>query len=135
MSRLENAPSRIEVGRLTAALVDIFCRSFPTPPVALGARDRADLVTDDVQALKERLEAVTGERISALEGIGESVRPEREREHERDGKALSEQERPSPEASAPPPPEKEIEPEVSPAKAPEPEPPAREKRIEMDMGL
>ena len=35
MSRLENAPSRIEVGRLTAALVDIFCRSFPIPPAAI----------------------------------------------------------------------------------------------------
>ena len=34
------------------------------------ARDRAELVTDDVKALKEQLEAVTGERISALEGIG-----------------------------------------------------------------
>ncbi len=42
------------------------------------ARDRAELVTDDAQALKERLEAVTGERISALEGIGETVKPERE---------------------------------------------------------
>ena len=35
MSRLENAPSRIEVGRLTAALVDIFCGSFATPPAAI----------------------------------------------------------------------------------------------------
>ena len=35
MSRLENAPSRIEVARMTAALVDIFCRSFPTPPAAI----------------------------------------------------------------------------------------------------
>ena len=41
------------------------------------ARDRAELVTDDAAALKERLEAVTGERISALEGIGEPVQPER----------------------------------------------------------
>ena len=35
MSRLENAPSRLEVARMTAALVDIFCRSFPTPPAAI----------------------------------------------------------------------------------------------------
>ena len=49
------------------------------------ARDRAELVTDDAQALKERLEAVTGERISALEGIGEKV----EHERERDGKGPS----------------------------------------------
>ncbi len=33
------------------------------------ARDRAELVTDDRQALRERLEAVTGERIAALEAI------------------------------------------------------------------
>ena len=33
------------------------------------ARDRAELVTDDRNALCERLEAVTGERIAALEGI------------------------------------------------------------------
>ncbi len=35
MSRLENAPSRVEVARLTAALVDVFCRSFPIPPAAI----------------------------------------------------------------------------------------------------
>ena len=35
MSRLKNAPSRVEVGRLTAALVDIFCRSFAVPPAAI----------------------------------------------------------------------------------------------------
>ena len=33
------------------------------------ARDRAELVTDDRARLKEKLEAATGERISALEGI------------------------------------------------------------------
>ena len=35
MSRLENAPSRSEVARMTAALVDVFCRSFPSPPAAI----------------------------------------------------------------------------------------------------
>ena len=35
------------------------------------ARDRAELVTGDKAALKEQLEAVTGERIAAFEGIGE----------------------------------------------------------------
>ena len=34
------------------------------------ARDRAELVTDDAVKLRERLETATGERISALEGIG-----------------------------------------------------------------
>lgn len=43
------------------------------------ARDRAELVTDDAKALRERLEATTGERISALEGIGKSQRPKRQR--------------------------------------------------------
>ena len=35
------------------------------------ARDRAELVTDDKAALKEQLEALTGERIAALEAVGE----------------------------------------------------------------
>ena len=95
------------------------------------ARDRAELVTDDAQALRERLEAVTGERISALEGIGETVR----RGQERDGKTSPVIERPGPEASAPSPPEREIEPVVSRDKTPDPEPPAREKHIEMDLSL
>ena len=40
------------------------------------ARDRAELVTDDARALREQLEAVTGERIAALEAIGETGREE-----------------------------------------------------------
>ncbi len=36
------------------------------------ARDRAELVTDDKAALRKQLEAVTGERIAALEGVGEA---------------------------------------------------------------
>ncbi|MXW90166.1 MAG: relaxase domain-containing protein [Rhodospirillaceae bacterium] len=99
------------------------------------ARDRAELVTDDAQALKERLEAVTGERLSALEGIGERVELEREREHDRDGKASPERERTGPATSTPPAPEREFEPEASRQKAPEPEPPDKSKGVEMDMGL
>ena len=38
------------------------------------ARDRAELVTDDAADLKAQLESVTGERIAALEGIGEMKR-------------------------------------------------------------
>ena len=38
------------------------------------ARDRAELVTDDATDLKAQLQAVTGERIAALEGIGETPR-------------------------------------------------------------
>ena len=33
------------------------------------ARERAELVTDDKAALKEQLEAATGERIAALEAV------------------------------------------------------------------
>ncbi|MYA96179.1 MAG: relaxase domain-containing protein, partial [Nitrospinae bacterium] len=38
------------------------------------ARDKAELVTDDARALRERLEAATGERIAALEAFGERPR-------------------------------------------------------------
>ena len=48
------------------------------------ARDRAELVTDDARALRERLEAATGERIAALEAIGagkeESIGVEKSKE-------------------------------------------------------
>ena len=49
------------------------------------ARDRAELVTDDAAELRAQLEAVTGERIAALEGIGEMKRaaPEKATEAER----------------------------------------------------
>ena len=95
------------------------------------ARDRAELVTDDARALRERLEAVTGERISALEGIGEVVGPERGRNE----KATPDRERPDPGTAAPSSSEKELDREPSRGKAPEPEPPVREKRIDMDLSL
>ena len=38
------------------------------------ARDRAELVTDDAAELRAQLQAVTGERVAALEGIGEMPR-------------------------------------------------------------
>ena len=46
MSRLENMPSRIEAARLTAALVDQFCVSFPRPPstITLDIDDTVDAV-------------------------------------------------------------------------------------------
>ena len=95
------------------------------------ARDRAELVTDDAAALKERLEAVTGERISALEGIGESVR----REHGKDAKAALDKGRPEAGSTAPSSPDRNIGRESPDRKAPEPEPPARSKGIEMGMGM
>ena len=39
-----------------------------------GARERAELVTDDAKVLNGQLEAVKSERVSALEGIGEPGR-------------------------------------------------------------
>ena len=99
------------------------------------ARDRAELVTDDAGALRERLEAVTGERISALEGIGESVRPEKEAE----GKAVSAEKRPGRDQSVLPSVESadgkegKTGKETLPDKTPEP--PARGKRVAMDLGL
>lgn len=97
--------------------------------------DRAEPVTDDAQALKERPEAVTGEHISALEGIGENVRLEHKRGRGKDGKAPLDRGLPGRETTAPFSAGKEIEPAVSCDKAPEPEPPARGKGVEMNMGL
>ena len=46
MSRLENMPSKIEAARLTAALVDQFCASFPSAPkaITLDIDDTVDAV-------------------------------------------------------------------------------------------
>jgi hypothetical protein len=46
MSRLENMPSRREAVRLTAALIDQFCASFPAPPreITLDIDDTLDIV-------------------------------------------------------------------------------------------
>ena len=85
------------------------------------ARYRAELVTDDARALRERLETATGERVSALEGIGAAAErpPAREKAGDR-----GRQEMPDRPSGAP---DKSCEPE--PEKAPEP------KRIEYDFGL
>jgi hypothetical protein len=46
MSRLENMPSCREAARLTAAMIDQFCCSFPTPPseIVLDIDDTLDIV-------------------------------------------------------------------------------------------
>ncbi len=93
------------------------------------ARDRAELVTDDAAGLKERLEAVTGERISALEGIGESGQAGRQK----DRKAHLDRERPD--TAAPSAPDRELETEPSRDKAMARERPTRGQGIEMGMGL
>jgi len=125
------------------------------------ARDRAELVTDDAAALRERLEAVTGERISALEGIGEDVRREREagretapagkeRERERHEESAAkrievERERDERDArqktaaardkAAPSAPDRNLGREAPQRKASVPEPPAKTRVREMDLGL
>ena len=92
------------------------------------ARDRAELVTDDAKALREQLEAVTGERISALEGIGEAAREPTAKEMDAE-------------------PDRTSSPTMVPAGKTEPhksdaaeaqrerESPVREKPVEMDVGL
>ena len=101
------------------------------------ARYRAELVTDDAAALKEQLETVTGERISALEGIGAAAKRERERESEASlGTEAAALEAPvqtvERRGSSP---AKESGPDPAGEKAVEPEPPTRGKAIEMDMSL
>ena len=86
------------------------------------ARDRAELVTDDRAALREQLEAVTGERIAALE----AVEPERAKSREAGPKAGRNIGRES-DASASQ--ERERTPAPETAKVPQP------KGIDRDLGL
>ena len=46
MSRLENAPSKVEIARMMAALVDLFCASWARPPasITLDIDDTVDAV-------------------------------------------------------------------------------------------
>ena len=93
------------------------------------ARDRAELVTDDAKGLREQLESATGERISALEGIGETsldepatnvekAKPPREPERDKDlGTGVD-----------------AVESE-SPARDRDPAVPVERKTVEMDFGL
>ncbi len=96
------------------------------------ARYRAELVTDDAAALREQLEAVTGERISALEGIGEAARLEVEQKEKVPSGTLEPQHEAAVELSETPPGTAS-----SPVheKTPEPEPPVRGKDMEFDMEL
>ena len=56
------------------------------------ARDRAELVTDDREALRETLESVTGERIAALEAVGAEQGKGREKERQEGRQQLKESE-------------------------------------------
>ena len=71
------------------------------------ARDRAELVTDDKAALKEQLEALTGERIAAIEALGDAKAkaPEATRDRETGmeaGRDRSEERSPEPERTPEP---------------------------------
>ncbi len=97
------------------------------------ARDRAELVTDDAAELRAQLQAATGERIAALEGIGEMKREAPDRGA---GAALG-AERRADRGSAPGT-AKDRETGRTPSKTPakEPETPVRDRgRGGMDLGL
>ena len=94
------------------------------------ARDRAELVTDNAEVLCAQLQAVTGERIAALEGVGETAAAERDRAVDAgrlEGRSLDQ----GPEAPA----VKEADGRASQEKAPEPPAPERSRESGMDLGL
>ena len=86
------------------------------------ARDKAELVTDDKAALREQLEAATGERIAALEAVepekakGREGAPETGRSAEREGEGSPSQDR-----------ERSLEPAMEQSRAP--------KSPDRDLGL
>ena len=97
------------------------------------ARDRAELVTDDAAELRTQLQEATGERIAALEGIGEMKREAPDRAADADRSAERRADR-----GAVPGPAKDRGTEGTPSKSPakEPEPPVRDRgRGGMDLGL
>ena len=94
------------------------------------ARDRAELVTDDVKDLRAQLQAVTGERIAALEGIGETAVATRDRPVDAlswDGKSAGD----GPESPA----AKEVDGQASREKALEQPTPERNRGSGMDLGM
>ena len=94
------------------------------------ARDRAELVTDDAKELRAQLQAVTGERLAALEGVGETTEAARNRgvDAARPEGRLPDQ---GPEAPA----AKEIDGHASQEKVPEPPAQERSRGPGMDLGL
>ncbi|MDE0333942.1 MAG: AAA family ATPase [Defluviicoccus sp.] len=94
------------------------------------ARDRAELVTDDAKELRAQLQAVTGERIAALEGVGETVEAARDRAVDAAGPEGRSPDR-GPEAPA----VKEVDGRASQEKAPEPPAQERSREPGMDLGL
>jgi len=94
------------------------------------ARDRAELVTDDAAELRAQLQAVTGERIAALEGIGETRREAPEKTTD----SAREVER-QPERGAAKDREGVETPTKTPAKIPEMPAPERGRGADRDLGL
>ena len=95
------------------------------------ARYRAELVTDDANALRERLETATGERVSALEGTGEAARNTTERDEMKSREAEPKAERDAERSSETPQPfERRTQ---EPAKVPGVEEVRTARGIEMDM--
>ena len=94
------------------------------------ARDRAELVTDDAERLRERLETATGERISALEGIA----PAREAP-EKGADVAGETTRTTPERDKRPAPEVERDGADAVRRVREPATPVREMSIELELEL
>ncbi len=94
------------------------------------ARDRAELVTDDAKELRAQLQAATGERIAALEGVGETAEAARDRgvDAARPEGRLPDQ---GPEAPA----AREVDGQSSQEKAPEPPAQERSREPGMDLGL
>ena len=102
------------------------------PQIALEVYG-AELVTDDATELRAQLQAVTGERIAALEGIGEMKREAPERSVE----AARSMERRADRGAAPGA-AKDRETETTPSKSPakEPDMPERDRgRGGVDLGL
>ena len=98
------------------------------------ARDKAELVTDNAARLRQQLELATGERISALEGIGDATPATpaiAAKGVERDVATTDR----SPDRVTESVPDDLSDRSSSTQKSPEPAPPAREKRIEMDLEL
>ena len=92
------------------------------------ACDRAELVTDDAKEPRAQLQAVTGNRIAALEGIGETAARDRAVDAARpDGK--------SPDDGRGSDAAKEVDGEVSREKALERPTPERSRASGMDLGL
>ena len=94
------------------------------------ARDRAELVTDDAARLKEQLEQATGERISALEGIGQAELASEQNAEQQGEKASTPIDR-GPGVGPEPIPDENIAAEQS----MEHQPPEREREIQFEMEL